>query len=53
MPETVEIPQAHSDPSEFLPGEEHILKVPPNINSWQLAKLLDEDPLEILEIVKT
>jgi len=27
--------------------------VPPNVNSFKLAKLLKEDPLEILEIIKT
>ena len=36
----------------FLPGEEDILKLPPNLNSYQLARLLDEDPLEILKIMQ-
>ena len=35
-----------------MPGEEDILKLPPNLNSYQLARLLDEDPLEILKIMQ-
>lgn len=35
-----------------MPGEELVLKIPPNINSWKLGKILDEDPLEILKILK-
>lgn len=35
-----------------MPGEEPVLKIPPNINTFQLAKLLDEDPIEILKIIK-
>ena len=26
----------------FLPGEESIMLIPPNLNAWQLGKLLDE-----------
>ena len=47
------VPKPHSSPTEFLPGEERILRVPPNVNSWKLGKLLDEDPLEILDIIQT
>lgn len=39
-------------PDTFLPGEEQVLKLPPNINAYQLAKYLDEEPLEILDIIK-
>ena len=30
-----------------------VLKVPPNINTWQLGKLVDENPLHLLEIIHT
>ena len=36
----------------ILPGEEQILRIPPNINSWKLGKILDEDPLEIVKIIQ-
>ena len=50
------VPQATPglvDPEIFLPGEEHIMRLPSNLNAFQLAKYLDEEPLEILEIIKT
>lgn len=36
----------------LLPGEELILKIPPNINSFQLAKLLDEEPQEVVKVIQ-
>lgn len=38
--------------SFLLPGEEAVLKVPPNINAYQLAKLLHEEPQEIVKIIQ-
>jgi translation initiation factor IF-2 len=35
-----------------LPGEETMFKIPENINTWQLGKILDEDPMELLQIIK-
>jgi hypothetical protein len=35
----------------FLPGEESVIRIPPNINAWKLGKLLDEEPMELLKIL--
>lgn len=35
----------------FLPGEEAVIRIPPNINAWKLGKLLDEEPMELLKIL--
>jgi len=35
----------------IIPGEEDVIKIPPNINTWQLGKLLDEDPMHLLTII--
>jgi translation initiation factor IF-2 len=34
------------------PVEHHVLKIPPNINSFKLAKYIDQDPLKVLEVVQ-
>lgn len=36
----------------LLPGEEVVLKIPPGINAFQLAKLLHEEPQEIVKIIQ-
>jgi hypothetical protein len=36
----------------MIPGEEDIVHIPPNINTWQLGKLLDEDPLSLLHLIQ-
>ena len=38
-------------PISFLPGEEEVIRIPPNINAWKLGKLLEEDPTELIKII--
>lgn len=40
------------DQTEYLPGEEPVVQIPPNVNVWKLAKLLDEEPMELLAILQ-
>ena len=39
------------DEHVVLPGEEAIIRIPENLNTFQLSKILDEDPLELLKII--
>lgn len=38
-------------PEAVLPGEENFVQLPNNINTFQLGKILDMDPIELLKII--